>query len=265
VIIANDGVDPVSGTFAGLPEGATFTVAATLMRISYAGGTGNDVVLTILHDTATVIASSPNPSVSGQSVTLTADVTSAGGIPGGTVSFEEGATVLATATLDAAGHATADVALPAGTHSIVAHYLGAGEFAPSTSAPLTQNVVPGATEITLTTNANPSPGGGVVATVHVAAVAPASGVPTGTVTISVDGQVVASGTLDGNGDFTVTLPPMAPGTHTIRADYEGDENFLPSFVIMQQMVLDSIPTLSTWMLLMLTVAIAVIALRITPR
>ena len=44
-IIDNDGSDPVVGTFVGLPEGA-IVVAQHYYRISYAGGTGNDVVLT---------------------------------------------------------------------------------------------------------------------------------------------------------------------------------------------------------------------------
>src|SRR4029077_4912461 len=48
MIIANDGVDPVVGAFAGLPEGATVTASGKPFRISYAGGTGNDVVLTAL-------------------------------------------------------------------------------------------------------------------------------------------------------------------------------------------------------------------------
>jgi hypothetical protein len=45
-IISNDGVDPVVGTFAGLPEGATVTTArGGVFTISYQGGDGNDVVL----------------------------------------------------------------------------------------------------------------------------------------------------------------------------------------------------------------------------
>ncbi|MGH8103834.1 MAG: choice-of-anchor Q domain-containing protein, partial [bacterium] len=44
-IILNDGADAVVGTFAGLPEGATFTVGTEAFRITYAGGDGNDVVL----------------------------------------------------------------------------------------------------------------------------------------------------------------------------------------------------------------------------
>jgi len=45
-IIDNDGIDPVQGTFAGLPEGATITAGNYKFWISYHGGDGNDVVLT---------------------------------------------------------------------------------------------------------------------------------------------------------------------------------------------------------------------------
>ena len=46
VLIANDGVDAVNGTFNGLAEGATVTASLLQYAISYKGGTGNDVVLT---------------------------------------------------------------------------------------------------------------------------------------------------------------------------------------------------------------------------
>ncbi|QYO65841.1 FG-GAP repeat domain-containing protein [Leptolyngbya sp. 7M] len=46
VIINNDGSDPVSGTFLDLPEGAIFAGPLnTAFRISYVGGTGNDVTI----------------------------------------------------------------------------------------------------------------------------------------------------------------------------------------------------------------------------
>lgn len=45
VIVQNDGADAVTGTFAGLPEGATLTIGLTQYAITYVGGTGNDVVL----------------------------------------------------------------------------------------------------------------------------------------------------------------------------------------------------------------------------
>lgn len=44
VVISNAGNDPVQGTFAGKPEGATFNVAGAQFQITYQGGDGNDVV-----------------------------------------------------------------------------------------------------------------------------------------------------------------------------------------------------------------------------
>jgi hypothetical protein len=53
-ILLNDDVDAVSGTFAGLAEGATFLEGATTFQITYAGGDGNDVVLTAVPEPSTV-------------------------------------------------------------------------------------------------------------------------------------------------------------------------------------------------------------------
>ena len=47
-IIDNDGTDGVTNTFFNLPEGATVNISGTPFRISYVGGTGNDVTLTQL-------------------------------------------------------------------------------------------------------------------------------------------------------------------------------------------------------------------------
>lgn len=47
IIINNDGVDPVVGTFDGLPEGSPVAIdGINVFTISYSGGDGNDVVLT---------------------------------------------------------------------------------------------------------------------------------------------------------------------------------------------------------------------------
>ncbi|MBS1187140.1 MAG: hypothetical protein H6R04_1158, partial [Burkholderiaceae bacterium] len=55
-LIDNDGTDAVTGTFAGLAEGSTVTIGGRQFTISYAGGTGNDVVLTVAN-AAPVISS----------------------------------------------------------------------------------------------------------------------------------------------------------------------------------------------------------------
>lgn len=48
VIIDNDGTDAVAGHFDGLSEGAQFTKGGVTFKISYAGGTGNDVTLSVV-------------------------------------------------------------------------------------------------------------------------------------------------------------------------------------------------------------------------
>lgn len=47
-IIDNDGADAVIGTFNGLAQGTNFLINGVAFRISYTGGSGNDVVLTQL-------------------------------------------------------------------------------------------------------------------------------------------------------------------------------------------------------------------------
>ena len=46
-IISNDGADAVTGTFTGLAQGSSFTSDGITYTISYTGGSGNDVVLTV--------------------------------------------------------------------------------------------------------------------------------------------------------------------------------------------------------------------------
>lgn len=49
VIIDQAGTAAVSGTFKDLPEGATFSQNGITFKISYVGGTGNDVTLTVMN------------------------------------------------------------------------------------------------------------------------------------------------------------------------------------------------------------------------
>lgn len=45
VLIQNDGTDPIVGQFANAPEGGSYTNQAMVFRVSYVGGTGNDLAL----------------------------------------------------------------------------------------------------------------------------------------------------------------------------------------------------------------------------
>ncbi len=46
-LIENDGADAIAGSFAGLPEGVNFVFNGATLHITYAGGSGNDVVLSV--------------------------------------------------------------------------------------------------------------------------------------------------------------------------------------------------------------------------
>jgi hypothetical protein len=52
LILQNDGVDPVTGAFLGRPQNTAFLEDGTLWRISYTGGDGNDVTLTVVPEPA---------------------------------------------------------------------------------------------------------------------------------------------------------------------------------------------------------------------
>ncbi len=77
-IIDNDGVDAVLGTFAGLAQNSIFAANGKSFRINYAGGTGNDVVLTRVNATPSLIAPVLTPAVNeGGTVHLTGTISDA--------------------------------------------------------------------------------------------------------------------------------------------------------------------------------------------
>ena len=47
-IINNDGTEPIQDRFAALPDGATIILGTNKLHITYTGGSGNDVVLSVL-------------------------------------------------------------------------------------------------------------------------------------------------------------------------------------------------------------------------
>jgi Ca2+-binding RTX toxin-like protein len=85
-IIDNDGLDAVIGTFSGLAEGAAFAIGGNTFQISYAGGTGNDVVITDVNEVPSVafaagdnhLLSSSNGFVSGRTVDQTIQLSNLG-------------------------------------------------------------------------------------------------------------------------------------------------------------------------------------------
>jgi uncharacterized delta-60 repeat protein len=87
------------------------------------------------------LASSANPSTTGQGVTFTATVSGGSGTPTGTVTFDDGTTALCSSVALTAGTATCTTSsLTAGSHSIAASYSGDATYNAATSNTVTQTV-----------------------------------------------------------------------------------------------------------------------------
>ncbi|HEY9508689.1 MAG TPA: Ig-like domain repeat protein, partial [Verrucomicrobiae bacterium] len=126
------GTDIINGL--SLDGGATYVAPGTYGSSSSGAaniddthftGTGVFQVTTTPEVTLTVVLqSSINPSVLGQSVTLTATITSTGGgTPSGTVTFKEGTAELGTAAINGSGQATLVVNdFAVGSHTLTATY-----------------------------------------------------------------------------------------------------------------------------------------------
>jgi hypothetical protein len=89
--------------------------------------------------TTTKLASSKNPSATGQAVTLTATVSAATGTPTGSVTFKRGTATLGTIALSGGVARSKTAALPKGSDVITATYGGAADYGGS-AVSLTQMV-----------------------------------------------------------------------------------------------------------------------------
>lgn len=176
--------------------------------------------------TTTTLSTSPNPSTYGQSITMTATVTSQAGTPGGSVTFYDGATNIGSQTLNGSGIATLTAPLTTGSHSITASYAGNSGFLSSTSTAVTQTVNNVSTSTGVSSSRNPAVAGQIVT--FTAVVTSSGGVPSGTVTFKDGAASLGTGTLNGSGQATFSTSSLTAGTHTITGQYGGDTNFLTS-------------------------------------
>jgi Bacterial Ig-like domain (group 3) len=213
----------VVGAFNGLPQGTTFSVDGTNFTISYQHG----VVLTAAKASSTTQTSGPGESVFGQSVTLTATVTGAGGTPAGLVTFEDGGTELGTGNLNSSGVATFTTSdLGVGENAITAVYAGNNTFAGSTSPVFDQNVTPAFTTASITSLANPAVvGQSVTLVANIAANLPSSATPTGGMVTFMDGTTTLGSAPLNTGMAVFTTSALLLGQNSLSATYGGDAAF----------------------------------------
>jgi len=183
--------------------------------------------------TTTVVSSSPNPSVFGQDVTVTAEVAPvapATGTPEGVVQFYvDGDPAGAFAILDEGVATTTLTGLSRGDHQITAVYASTDpNFVTSTSAELTQVVNKASTEVALTSSSPTSVfGQPVTFTASVSVLAPGAGSPAGTIefrdgTTVIGTEPVSSST---GGQASLTVSDLTVAQHAITASYSGDDSF----------------------------------------
>ena len=192
---------------------------------------------TVKQTTSTTVTSSSASSTFGDTVTLTATVTVSSGshgtwAPNGIVTFLDGASSLATASLSGLTTDTATFTistLAAVTHTITAAYSGDSFDAADTQAQrmaLLQTVNQATTTTTVTGSSSPVSsvfGQSVTFTATVSSTA--SGM-SGTVTFSDGSMSIGTGTVNGGtATYSTSALQLAAGTDQITAVYGGDVNF----------------------------------------
>jgi uncharacterized repeat protein (TIGR03803 family) len=211
-----------------------------LFGTTFLGGSGLNAGVIFRFDfanaTTTSLVASPTRSVFGQQITLTADVSSAGGPPTGQVEFLDGATSLGTAALNGGAATQKTTTLNIGNHILSARYLGDAGFLQSTSSNQSVTVNMAQTTTMLGSLPNPSSRKQVVTlTTSVAAAAPGGGIATGQVQF-VDGKKKLGTATVVNGLATLQVSFTNMGTHGLTAIYSGDANFVGSSVVLTHMV-----------------------------
>jgi hypothetical protein len=212
-----------------LPLGSDSLSAVYSGDGNYQPNTGKFTQTVQMAGTSTALASSMNPSNSGQVITFTATVTSnTTAIPAGTVTFLDGTATIGSSVLNGSGVATFSTStLVVGTHNITASYAGNGNFTGSTSTVLSEVVQKASTSIAVSSSQNPL-------TINQSVTLTAklswsnSLTPTGTVTFLDGATTIGSSAVNGSGVATFSTSTLSVGTHNITASYVGDGNFTAS-------------------------------------
>ncbi|MFZ1919691.1 MAG: Ig-like domain-containing protein [Terriglobales bacterium] len=220
-----------SGSISTLATGTHTVTAVYSGATGYAPSTGTlsggEVVSAL--STSTMVASSLNPSTSGQAVSFTANVTAGSGTPTGTVQFNIDGSAFGSPVTLASGSATSGSisTLAVGTHTVTAVYSGDTNDTGSTgtlNGGQVVNPLNSSTTTTVASSLNPSTYGQAVS--FTASVTSGSGTPTGTVQFNIDGTAFGSPvTLSSGSAVSGSISTLAVGTHSVTAVYSGDSNF----------------------------------------
>jgi large repetitive protein len=193
------------------------------------GGDQNDatstsapVVLTIQKQTVSLsIASNSNPSLGGLAVSFTAALQASSGVPTGSITWSDGAAILATTPVSGNGASSYTTSsLTPGQHTITATYSGDSTNGIATSNPIVETIQQATSAVSLTSNKNPGLVGDVIT--YSIAVTGNGAQPGGTAILKDGNTAIGTVTLDANGLGALTTSSLTVGSHTLVVVYAGD-------------------------------------------
>ena len=221
---------------AGVATFTTSTLADGVHSIiaSYGGDPANNIqgssspiwTQDVLASSSLTLASSPNPSNYGVTVTFTFAVPETQSVNAqGSVTIYDGTTKIGTAYLvGGTGQGTFTTSsLVVGTHAITVTFPGDTNYGPGTSAVLNQVVNQAQTTTVIAAAPNPAFAGGAIAFTATVQLTQGVNVPTGAVTFTNGSAVLGSAAIGTSGTATIntTLPV---GSYSVVATYSGDLN-----------------------------------------
>ncbi len=227
-LIENDGTDPLILSSTDSPSNylRSYTIGSDRYQLSLVGGIGhNDAVLqrvAVFDSTISLMSSSPT-STYGTNVTFTAQVA---GVTSGNVTFWDGADFLGSSVVGLAGQASLIKAdNKPGARQITAMFEGNTTYAPNRSDILIQTVTGTPTSTVLAVSpTSPSSSG---AAVTLTATVTASATPSGAISFTDSGVVLATVSLSGS-QAIFTTNTLIAGAHSFTATFVPSLEFTAS-------------------------------------
>jgi large repetitive protein len=209
------------------------TIAASEEDLNPANNSAQTLTTVIKANTATALASSVNPSLFGQAVTFSANVTAVlpgTGTPTGTVQFKTNGVSFGdpVALFGGSANSAPVASLAVGNYTVTAQYSGDSTFNTNSATLIGGQVVSRSSSATAVgSSVNPSAfGQAVTFSATVTAVAPGVGTPSGTVQFKVNGaNFGAPVALSGGSASSASLATLPVGSYTVTAVYSGDGSF----------------------------------------
>ena len=242
------------GSFSATVDTHALIAKAYSVNYAYAGG-GNfsavsDASTTITvqsTSTTTTLMSSAATADYGTSVTFTVGVTSQGGTPTGSVTFNDGGAALGSPVTLTAGKATFSTStLAVGTHTITATYISDGPGYGGSISTTIQQVINKLTAVFRNLTPSHLISAGTASITLGGKLTAGSLIPVGTVSVTVNGTSTPA-TLGSDGSFSATVDTHAliAKAYTVTYSYAGGDNFNAAADSTTAIVIQSTPTTTT--------------------